>query len=78
MALIAMKPAESLKDTNEIASIPLNKLVPWDANVRKTRAEEGLEELIASIAAHGVLQSLVVRKANRPIGQTPPANSNRE
>lgn len=50
---------------NSIASIPLNKLTAWDGNVRKTGASEGLSELTASIAAHGVLQSLVVRKTNR-------------
>src|SRR5580692_10714809 len=50
---------------HSIASIPLNKLVAWDGNVRKTGASEGLSELSASIAAHGVLQSLVVRKTNR-------------
>ena len=49
----------------ETTQIPLNKLVPWDGNVRKTGVEDGLEELAASIAAHGVLQSLVVRKAQR-------------
>lgn len=48
-----------------LASIPLNKLLPWDGNVRKTASEAGLEEPTASIAAHGVLQSLVVRKASR-------------
>jgi ParB family chromosome partitioning protein len=48
-----------------IASIPLNKLVPWAGNVRKTGASDGLEELIASIAAVGLLQPLVVRKTNR-------------
>lgn len=48
-----------------IASIPLNKLVPWDGNVRKIGATDGLEELAANIAAHGILQSLVVRKSNR-------------
>jgi ParB family chromosome partitioning protein len=47
------------------ASIPLNKLTAWDGNVRKTDSEKGLNELIASIAAHGVLQSLVVKKAAR-------------
>jgi ParB/RepB/Spo0J family partition protein len=68
MAVIAtLKTAEDrhTPDSYSIASIPLNKLVPWDGNVRKTNAEEGLGELVASIAAHGVLQSLVVRKANR-------------
>lgn len=48
-----------------IASIPLNKLVPWDGNVRKTGASDDLGELKASIAALGVLQSLVVRKTHR-------------
>lgn len=48
-----------------IGTIPLNKLIPWDGNVRKTNTNEGIEELKASIAAHGVLQSLVVRKASR-------------
>jgi ParB family transcriptional regulator, chromosome partitioning protein len=48
-----------------IASIPLNKLVLWDGNVRKTGASDNLEELTASIAALGVLQSLVVRKTSR-------------
>jgi len=48
-----------------IASIPLSKLVVWDGNVRKTGAADGLDELSASIAAHGVLQSLVVRKGQR-------------
>jgi ParB family chromosome partitioning protein len=68
MAIIAtLRTAEDRHTAaaNSIASIPLDKLVPWDGNVRKTNATDGLEELIASIAAHGVLQSLVVRKANR-------------
>lgn len=68
MAIIAtLKPVENGYAGNaySIASIPLNKLVPWDGNVRKTGASDDLDELIASIAALGVLQSLVVRKANR-------------
>lgn len=47
--------------TDAIA-VPFNKLTPWDGNVRKTGAAEGIEQLAASIAAHGLLQSLVVRK----------------
>jgi ParB family chromosome partitioning protein len=43
-------------------SIPLNKLAAWSGNVRKSGADTGLAELAASIAAHGLLQSLVVRK----------------
>ncbi len=68
MAIIAtLKAADNgyAGNAHSIASIPLDKLVPWDGNVRKTGASEGLEELTASIAANGLLQSLVVRKANR-------------
>ncbi len=68
MAMIAtLHPVETTTPVNghSIASIPLNKLIAWDGNVRKTGAEAGLDELTASIAAHGVLQSLVVRKAAR-------------
>ena len=68
MAIIAtLKAAENgyAGKQHSIASIPLNKLVPWDGNVRKTGASDNLEELTASIAAHGVLQSLVVRKTSR-------------
>jgi ParB family chromosome partitioning protein len=44
-----------------VKEIPLNKLVPSAANVRKTGAAAGLEELTASILAHGLLQNLQVR-----------------
>src|SRR4051812_45716674 len=47
-------------------SIPLNKLAAWEGNVRKTAgADTALAELAASIAHHGVLQSLVVRKGKK-------------
>ena len=45
----------------DITNIPLNKLTAWEGNVRKTQ-NKGIAELAASIAAHGLLQSLVVRK----------------
>ena len=48
-----------------MTTIPLNKLIPGLDNVRKTGAGDGLGELAASIAAHGLLQSLVVTKAAR-------------
>ena len=44
-----------------IHMIPLNELVPSPANVRKTGVNIGIEELAASIAAHGLLQNLQVR-----------------
>ncbi len=49
----------------ETLHVPLNKLVPWDGNVRKTGVSDGLEELAASIEAHGLLQAPVVRKGKR-------------
>ncbi len=48
--------------TSTTAAIPLDKLTAWAGNVRRTGADTGLAELSASIAAHGLLQSLVVRK----------------
>lgn len=44
-----------------IRMIPLTKLVPSTANVRKTGASIGIDELAASIEAHGLLQNLQVR-----------------
>jgi ParB family chromosome partitioning protein len=48
-----------------MTTIPLNKLPSWAENVRKTGASDGIDELAASIAAHRLLQSLVVRKSAR-------------
>ena len=45
----------------KIKMIPLTALVRSEANVRKTNAATGIEELAASIAAHGLLQNLQVR-----------------
>jgi len=46
-------------------TISLSKLIAWDGNVRKTESDKAISELAASIAAHGLLQSLVVRKDKR-------------
>jgi ParB family chromosome partitioning protein len=46
-----------------ITMIPLSKLIPSTANVRKTGATAGVIELAASIKAHGLLQNLQVRSA---------------
>lgn len=48
---------------NTIKMIPLDKLAAWKGNVRKTQADAGIDELAESIAAHGLLQSLVVSEA---------------
>jgi ParB-like chromosome segregation protein Spo0J len=44
-----------------IRDISLAKLVPSPANVRRTGASIGIDELAASIAAHGLLQNPQVR-----------------
>ena len=49
--------------------IRLAKLIPSPANVRRTGAGVGIEALAASIQAHGLLQSLVVRPALDANGQ---------
>lgn len=50
---------------SETITIPLSKLEAWKGNVRRTGASDGIDELAASIAAHGLLQSLVVREGKR-------------
>ncbi len=50
-----------MSDDPFVRMIPLSKLVPSLANVRKTGRDLGIEALAASIAAHGLLQNLTVR-----------------
>lgn len=52
-----------------IQTIPLNRLIPSPANVRKTGASISIEELAASIAVHGLLQNLQVRPAAAKAGK---------
>ena len=47
--------------TTTTTDISLAKLIPCPVNVRRTGAGAGIEALAASIQAHGLLQSLVVR-----------------
>ena len=49
---------------SEIVNIPLNKLVGSPLNVRKTGGQT-IEDLAASIQAHGLLHNLVVTKATK-------------
>jgi ParB family transcriptional regulator, chromosome partitioning protein len=49
-----------MTETFLVKEIPLSKLKPSPANVRRTGSDEGLEELAASIAAHGLLQMPIV------------------
>lgn len=48
---------------NPIRNLPLDRLALSKMNVRKSDAKEGLDTLIASIRAHGVLMPLIVRPA---------------
>jgi len=48
-----------------MTTIPLNQLTPAKSNVRKTGGRDGIDELAASIAAHGLLTSLAVKKSAR-------------
>jgi ParB-like nuclease domain len=59
-------PKQKENTITDISSLPLNKLVASPDNVRKTAgADSALQELAASIAAHGLLQSLVVRRSKK-------------
>lgn len=49
----------------DITNIPLNKLTVWEDNVRKKQNKAFIDELAASIKAHGLQQNLVVRKQGR-------------
>ena len=49
--------------------IALNKLKPSPGNVRRTGTEVGLEEFATSIAAHGLLQPLVVEPERNGEGE---------
>ena len=49
--------------THAIQHIPLSKLIPSPANVRKTGRKDGVKQLAASIAAHGLLQNLTVQRS---------------
>lgn len=46
--------------SRELIEVPLNRLVRSDQNVRRTEDLAGIEELVASILAHGLLQPLLV------------------
>lgn len=53
--------AQTQTPSQTIREIPLSKLVRSEANVRRTNPAADIEALAASIAAHGLLQSLSVR-----------------
>ena len=46
----------------DMTNIPLNKLSPFEGNVRRTQNKGFIDELAASIRAHGLQQNLIVKK----------------
>lgn len=67
MNAIVMPAAETTPVTiaANIRHIPLSKLVPSKANVRRVNSTVGVSELADSIEAHGLIQNLTVRKAKK-------------
>lgn len=67
MNAIAMPAVETIMTTlaANIRHIPLSKLVPSKANVRRVNSTVGVSELADSIEAHGLIQNLTVRKAKK-------------
>ena len=53
--------APSLEAESGVRTIPLREIEPDPNQPRKTFGEEGLAELAASIAEHGLLQPIAVR-----------------
>lgn len=53
---------KGLFESNKVLYLPITSLEPNPAQPRKVFSEESLEELAASIAAHGILQPLSVRR----------------
>lgn len=49
----------------DITNIPLNRLTEWEGNVRKTQNRGFIDELAASIKAHGLQQNLIVQKQGK-------------
>jgi ParB family chromosome partitioning protein len=51
--------------TTNITNIPLNKLTAWTGNVRKVQTKGFIDELAASMLAHGLQQNLLVKTDGR-------------
>ncbi|MCM5687842.1 ParB/RepB/Spo0J family partition protein [Sinorhizobium meliloti] len=67
MNAIVMPAVETTTTTlaANIRHVPLAKLVPSKANVRRVNSTVGVSELADSIEAHGLIQNLTVRKARK-------------
>jgi len=61
--LDALIPSLNVDEQDRVSEIELNKIRPNPYQPRKQFNEEQLNELVASIKEHGVIQPIVVRKA---------------
>lgn len=63
-ALIPPRPPEapSVLQGRGLLTLPIEEVLPSDSQPRQIFDEEGLDELAASIKAHGILQPIVVRQ----------------
>jgi hypothetical protein len=59
---ILMQEAQNTVSSNEYRSVPIGILVESATNPRKRFDEKNLEELAASMKAHGILAPLLVRE----------------
>lgn len=60
--LDALIPSLSVNEDDKVIEIPLKELRPNPFQPRKAFDDEGLQELADSIAQHGVIQPIIVRK----------------
>ncbi len=58
----AVKPAQK-SESNDVTELDINKIIPNPNQPRKHFDEEALQELASSIKLHGVIQPLVVNRA---------------
>ena len=63
-ALMADKSASETPDPGDVSTVAIEKIVPNKWQPRQTFDPEALDELVASIQTHGILQPLVVRQAD--------------
>jgi ParB family chromosome partitioning protein len=61
-SILHKEPVKILDDGQRVYQLPIEQIVPNSKQPRLLFDHDGLEELVASIKEHGVLQPLIVRK----------------
>lgn len=67
-ALIPQKPAQENPLQTVVRQIPVSQIEPNPKQPRKNFSPEALDELVASIREHGLIQPLVVNEIQTPYG----------